>query len=146
MNEQILVSESALQYLKSTRPWVLFLAVLGFIATAFMVLANLFMFAGAALAPANSKLPAALFFMLGTVYLAMTLLFFLVPGILLIRYSSAISRIPESGQVALEDALARQKTFWKYAGIFTIVMLVFDVLIFIGVFGFGLFHGTYFHP
>ena len=146
MNEQILVSESALQYLRSTKPWVLFLAVLGFIGTAFMVLASLFMFAVAALAPANPKLPAALFFVIGAVYLAMTLFFCLIPGILLVRYSRAISRIPVSGQTALEDALARQKTFWKYAGIFTIVMLVFDVLIFIGVFGFGLFHGAYFHP
>ncbi len=146
MNEQIMVTETALKYLNSTRPWVLFLAVLAFIGTAFMALACLFMFAGAALAPANGKMPAALFLILGAVYLVMTLFFMLIPAILLVRYSSAISRIAISGQSALEDALAKQKTFWKYAGNFTIAMLVLDVFIIIAEFKFGLFHGPRHFP
>jgi len=141
MNEPVMVSETALQYLRSTRPWVLFLAVLAFIGTAFMALACLIMFAGAALAPANGKMPAALFLILGVVYLVMTLFFCLIPAILLVRYSSAISRIPSIGQSALEDALAKQKTFWKYAGNFTIAMLILDVFIIFAEYKFGLFHG-----
>lgn len=141
MNEQVMVSETALQYLRSTRPWVLFLAVLGFIGTAFMALGSLVMFAGAAFAPASSKVPAALFLMFGAIYIVMTLCFCLIPAILLVRYSGAISRIAVSGQSALEDALAKQKTFWKYAGNFTIAMLVLDVFIIFAEYKYGLFHG-----
>ena len=141
MNEQVMVSETALQYLRSTRPWVMFLAVMGFIGTAFMVLASLMMFAGSAITPANARLPETFYFMFAALYLAMSLFFCLIPGILLIRYSSAIFRIPSTGQEALEDALARQATFWKYAGIFTIAALVLDVFIIFAEIKFGLLHG-----
>jgi len=146
MNEQISVSEKALGYLKSTQPWVTFIAVMGFIGAAFMVLMSLFMLAGGALMPANPKLPAMFFPVFGGFYLLLSIFFCLIPGILLMRCSSAISSIPGTGQAAVESALSRQKSFWKYAGIFTIVILVFDVLIFIGKYGFGLFQGGYFHP
>ncbi|HKV98163.1 MAG TPA: hypothetical protein VJR90_11840 [Gammaproteobacteria bacterium] len=146
MNEPVIISEAALGYLKSTSPWVTFLAVMAFIGTAFMVLASLFMFAGSALGRADPRLPVVLFVLLGSVYIVASVFFLLIPGILLIRYSSAISRVAGSGQKALEDALARQKSFWEYAGIFTIVMLAIDVLMLIGVFGFGLFHGTMLRP
>jgi hypothetical protein len=142
MDDQIMISENALLYLRSTRPWVMFLAVLGFIGTAFMVLASLFMFAGAAL-PLHAKTSPTLYLMFGIVYLLMTLFFCLIPAILLVRYSSAISRIPLSGQGALEDAIASQKTFWKYMGIFTIVWLVLDVFIMFFEFKYGLFHGPH---
>ena len=146
MNEPIMVSEVALRYLKSTGPWVTFLAVLAFIGTAFMALASLLMFAGAAFRRADPRLPVALFLLMASAYLLITLFFLLIPGILLIRYSGAISRVMGSGQTAMEDALARQKSFWKYAGIITIVMIVIDVPLMIGTFGFGLFHGTVLHP
>ncbi len=146
MNEQNSVSEKALGYLKSTQGWVTFIAVMGFVGAAFMVLMSLFMLAGGAMVPANSKLPAMFFHVVSGLYLFLSIFCCLIPGILLMRYSSAISNIPGTGQAALESALSRQKSFWKYAGIFMIVMLVFDVLIFIGKYGFGLFQGGYFHP
>lgn len=146
MNEPIIVSEAALRYLKGTSGWVTFLAVMAFIATAFMVLASLVMFAVVAFGRADPRLPAALFLLMASAYLLIALFFLLIPGILLIRYSSAISRVPGLGQAAMEDALARQRIFWKYAGIFTIVLLVLEVPLWIGVFGFGLFHGAMLHP
>jgi len=102
-----------------------------------MVLMSLFMLAGGALMPANTKLPAMFFTVFGILYMFLGIFFCLIPGILLMRYSSAISSIPATGQAALESALSRQKSFWKYAGIFTIVILIFDVFFLIGVFKYG---------
>jgi len=127
----------ALGYLKRTQPWVTFIAVMGFIGTVLMVLMSLFMLAGGALMPANTKLPAMFFTVFGILYMFLGIFFCLIPGILLMRYSSAISSIPATGQAALESALSRQKSFWKYAGIFTIVILIFDVFFLIGVFKYG---------
>ena len=143
MNEQIVVTENALGYLKGTSPWVKFLAVVGFVATAFMVLGGLFMFVGAALAPANSRLPAAFFPAVGVIYLVMSLFFCLIPSILLMRYGRAITDIPASGQKSMEHALQRQKTFWKYVGIFTVVWLVCYVLCIIGAIAFGFFSAAH---
>lgn len=128
MNDQVMISETAIQYLRSTRPWVLFLAVLAFIGTAFMALVSIFMFAASALVPADSKMPVFVFPLIGLLYLVLSSLVFLIPGILMMRYSGAIARIPFSGQTALEDALARQRTIWKYMGIYMIVVLSLDVL------------------
>jgi hypothetical protein len=143
MNQQIVVSENALGYLRSTSPWVKFLAVVGFVVTAFIVLIGLFMFAVGGLAPPNSKFPASLFPVLGVIYLVLGLFFYLIPSILLMRYGSAITRIPNSGQEAIDAALRNQKTFWKYVGIFMIIMIVAYVIFLICAMALGFFAATH---
>jgi hypothetical protein len=64
----------------------------------------------------------------------------------LLRYGSAITRIPESGQAAMEEALRQQKTFWKYIGIFAIVVLVLYVFFFIGGIAAAIIIGAMHHP
>lgn len=122
MSEQAMVTEAALQYLNKTSPWVKFIAMLAFVGSALMLLMGL-VFVVMGLLGSTGTFMAA-----GLLYLVITLVICLIPGVLMWRYSKAIGRIPDDGQEALEDALMRQKSFWKYMGIYTIVMLVITVL------------------
>jgi len=58
MDKQIMVSEEMLGSLKSTRPWVMFLAILGFVGLAFMVLGSLMFIVVGSAVTQQAKLPA----------------------------------------------------------------------------------------
>lgn len=146
MDGQIAVSDDMLDALNATRPWVKFLAILGFVVIAFMVLAGLVMFVGFSVAPATSKLPSFVGPALGILYLVLAVFCYLIPCLYLMRYANAITRIQVTGQAALEDALKQQKSFWKYVGIFTIVMLATYVLLVIGMIAFAVIYGSIHHP
>ncbi len=119
----------ALQYLDQTRPWVRFMSVVTYASAGMMVLAALAMlaasiFGGRAASGAEagglfgsaiaSGLMACLYLLLAGVYI--------VPGLYLSRYATAIKRLKASGTVAgLEDALKHQKSFWRCIGVLTIV-------------------------
>jgi len=127
------VSENMLDSLKATRPWVKFLAILGFIVCGLMALAALAFLGGASRMPG----PMAGFGpVMGVVYLLLVLLYFF-PCLYLYRYAGAIARIPAAGQGAMEEALARQKSFWKFIGILTAVILGLELLAIVGAIAFG---------
>jgi hypothetical protein len=115
-------SPKTVEYLSATRPWVLFLSVLGFIGAAFAVLVVLGSLAiglmgEAAFGPEadNISLITAL------VYVPIVGVYVLF-SVLLVRYASAIGRLLNSGRTGdVEDALLKQKMFWKAAGITAIV-------------------------
>ncbi len=146
MAQQIVVSEDMLEALQATRPWVKFLAILGFVVMAFMIIAGLFMFVGFSFVPVRPGLPPFLGPILGIVYLVMAIFFYLIPCLYLLRYGNAITRIPASGQTALEDALKQQKSFWKYMGIFAIIVIAVYVLVIVGGIAFAIIYGSMHHP
>jgi Family of unknown function (DUF5362) len=120
-------TEATVELLRQTRPWVVFLGVMAFIGTAFMLLGGLGSIA-LGLMGGRETAPMA---MLGMVYIPLALLY-VYPGLKLWGYGSAINRLtvnrsPED----LEAALAHQKSFWKFAGITTIVMMVLYFLVFV---------------
>ena len=148
------LTDGMLDSLRRTRPWVIFLAILGFILTAFMILGGIWMFAAFSLIdamPGQQPLPRvfgpALGFGIGAVEIVAAVFMYLLPCIILFRYGSAIGRmVPGNIQVAVEDALARQKSFWKYLGILMIVLLVVYVLLIAGMivsFGILAVHGVH---
>lgn len=126
MADQVVVSERALGYLDATRPWVKFLAILGFIGIAFMFIAALFVMFGSRLIPTQPGGQAFGAFM-AFLYILFAALYFM-PCLFLYRYSRAIAAIPGSGQSALEDALKNQKSFWKFMGIVALVILSIEVI------------------
>ncbi|MDE2070108.1 MAG: hypothetical protein KGJ04_02435 [Gammaproteobacteria bacterium] len=151
------LTDGMLDSLRRTRPWVIFLAILGFILTAFMIIGGLWMFAAFSLIgamPAQQPLPRvfgpALGFGIGAAEIVAAVFMYLLPGIILFRYGSAIGRmVPGNIQVAVEDALARQKSFWKYLGMLMIVLLVVYVLLIAGMivsFGILAVHGVHAGP
>lgn len=121
-------SETTMEMLRQTRPWVVFLSVMAFIGAGFMVLGGLASI-GLGLAGGREAAPMA---MLGFIYLPMAALY-VYPAIKLWAYGGAINRLVASRSVEdLEAALLHQKSFWKYAGITTVVMIVLYVLVIVG--------------
>lgn len=123
------VAESAVEQLRQTRPWVVFLSVMAFIGSGFMLLGGvLVMFVGA-LAPTGSAVPSVA---LGALYIPMAFLY-IYPAIKLWAYGGAINRLLASRTSEdLAAALGQQKSFWKYAGILTIAMIALYVVVIIG--------------
>ena len=152
-----MLTEGMLDSLRRTRPWVVFLAILGFIFTAFMIIAGLWMFAAFSFIgalPGQAPLPRsfapAIGFGIGVAEIVAAVFMYLLPCIILFRYGSAIGRMaPGNIQLAVEEALARQKSFWKYLGILMIVLLALYVLLIAGVivsFGILAVHGVHAVP
>ena len=112
--------------MRSTRPWTMFLSVLGFISVGFMILAGMIMMVvGSVVAEKFDGFPAVL---MGIMYIFMSF-FYLVPSIYLFRYSSAIGRFLDSMAAAeMESALSYQKSFWKFVGIVVIIMFIVSIL------------------
>jgi hypothetical protein len=132
MSDQIIVSEAMLASLSATRPWVKFLAIVGFIMCGLMVLGALLMLV--------SGVPGAAPGLFGPVVAVVYLLLAAVcffPCLYLLRYGNAIGRISGNGQQAMEEALSGQKSYWKFVGILAIVMIVMDVIIVIAAVAFG---------
>lgn len=111
------VSPEVVRVLAETKPWVKFLAIMGMVGAGFMVLGGLAMLAT----------PMA---WVSLVYLLMSFLY-VVPSVYLYRYAEGIGSLkinPES--LTLEQALAHQRSFWRFTGITTAVMLVIYALAF----------------
>ncbi|MGB9429940.1 MAG: hypothetical protein WCC11_08730 [Gammaproteobacteria bacterium] len=146
MSEQMVVSDDMLEALQATRPWVKFLAILGFVFMAFMVLAGLVMFVGFSAIPARSGLSPIFGPVFGVMYIVIAVFFYLIPCIYLLRYGNAIASISASGQDAIESALKYQKSFWKYLGIFVIIMIAVYVVCIFGGIAFAVIYGSMHHP
>jgi hypothetical protein len=130
------LSELALEMLRQTRPWVVFLGILSFVAAGFMVLGGLGMaiFGAIAAATSPSLASAAPQAAMGLIYLPLGFVY-IYPGLKLVKYGGAIGRLMQSRSAAdLEDALTQQKSLWKFSGIFAIVALVLYVVLIGGFF------------
>lgn len=136
----ITVTDTMLDALRRTKPWVTFLSILGFIFTGLLALLALMMFATGGMWSAVPHQPGAPAFLgpafgigMGVLYLVMAVFMYLLPCVILFRYSTAIGRIASSdAEEAMEQALSQQKSFWKYVGILMIVVLVLYVLLIVG--------------
>jgi len=106
--------------LAQTKPWVTFLSILGFLMTAFVLLAfPLTIFAQPGPGPMRAEL-GIMFVLL----FPMVILFYLVPSVLLWKYSRRIGdylqlRNPEN----IASAITAQKSFWRYVGILVAVVI-----------------------
>ena len=129
------ITPTVLSTLRQTQPWVRFLSVLGFVVSALMVLMGLgaSVFAASALHGAHS---GALFVFL--LYIPMGILYF-IPSLFLFRYASCINALWTNRTVRhLEDALRAQKSFWKFVGILTLIVIALYFLAFVAAFVFGI--------
>ena len=135
------ITTGIVNQLKRTRPWVLFLSIIGFLITALTGLGTLGIFFGGGSAllgmsgqqmPTNSALPIM---GVGVIYLFMTLLYFFA-SLYLLKYATSIKQVINfGGSDNLEAALKFQASFWKLVGILTVVMMVFMLIAL--VFGIG---------
>ena len=115
-----------IELLGQTRPWVMFIAILGFILSGLTIIGGLFAavvliaMGGAGMAEGAVIL---VYPVLGVVYY--------FPSRFLFRFAQRIRDLRYSHNVAdLEAALAAQKSFWKFCGIF----LAFVIALYAGIF------------
>jgi hypothetical protein len=120
---EMTVTPAGKQALKSMSRWMRFMAVLGFIGCATLLLSGLMMMLGSSLL-SNSNLPFAVPTKgKGFSYLVIAVLIFF-PYLFLNRSCNAINNALMSGNnEELEAGLINMKSYWKYMGIFTIIIL-----------------------
>lgn len=122
------VSDMTMETMRQTKPWVMLMGVFTLLGSAFMLLAAILMMGVGAMMPRNGPVSSAV---LGLVYLPMAALY-VYPGIKLWQYGSAIGRLMATRATSeLEAALAQQKSFWKFVGILTLVIVVLYAVIFL---------------
>lgn len=112
------VPADILEAMRQTRPWVLFLGVMGFLSVGLMVLLGLGVLAmgGVKGMPGGGAL--------GLVYIVLGALY-VVPALYLWRYGSRIGSLVQLPSMdALRDALVLQKSFWRFIGITVVVVMV----------------------
>lgn len=128
--EEILLTPDGQKFLNQTRPWARFLSIMVFIGAAFTLLGALTVMlvtmTGSLFDAGIGAfgLAAGEGFIIGLLYLAMGILY-LPPGIFLSRYASAIKNLESTPtSLTLEQALKYQKSFWRYVGILTVIVLI----------------------
>ena len=119
------VTPRTLDLLRQTRPWVLFIAILMFIWAGIMCVGALVIIGislmGRGGAPSAIGIVAFVYIGIGALMI--------IPPVYLTRYSSRISALTHSGRaVDLENALDAQRSYWKFIGIFAIVVIAIYVL------------------
>lgn len=139
------ITEGILKALKGTKGWVKLVAILLFMAGGLLVMGGLAVFAfglfgssliaamgeqGSQLASIGGAVGAAV---IGAVYAALGAIYF-VPGFKLWNYASSIEDLlKDRAVVTLEKALDYQRSFWKFVGVFTVVMISLYVLVIVGM-------------
>jgi len=145
MDKPIAFTDSMLASLNATRPWVKFIAIVWFVGVAFMVVFGLAMITGMYTGFSMPGFPALLGRVFGALYIVMALVY-VAPALYLYRYAQAIAGVQGSAvMVSFEDALKQQKSFWKFYGIFIIVVIVLCVLIIVGSMIVGVYIATHHH-
>lgn len=125
----IAVTQTMLDHLKATKPWVRFMSILMFICTAFMFIAGLLLMISFSMPAGMSG--AAFGPIIGIIYWVMGLLY-IAPGIFLFKFASSIDDLLKGGgDVALEMALGSQKSFWRFTGIVSLVVICLYGLFFL---------------
>jgi predicted membrane channel-forming protein YqfA (hemolysin III family) len=120
-----IITVGMVEAMRRTRPWVLFIGVLLFLAAAFSVMGGLAAVAGMVLmANARDNLPGVVVAAMGIFYLVASVIYVFL-GVHLLKYSSAIGRLVASGHGQdMEDALQSQHRFWRLCGALALVGLV----------------------
>jgi len=123
----VVITGVMIESLGQTKPWVNFLAVMGFLGVAFMVISGVLIMFGATKFDGG---PGGMV-MMGFLYILCSLLYFF-PSVFLYNYSCAIGRFINEGKTRdLEESLSAQKSFWKFVGVYTLVCLGLALLGFV---------------
>lgn len=130
-----------IQHLRSTKPWVRFISITTFLLAGLMLLGGLLMFI-LPVGPGMERL--GLGPLVGVIYILLAGLY-IAPAYFLHQFASSIGNLMKGdGDVAMEAALASQKSFWRFVGISTLVIICIYALIFVFAILFGILSAFYF--
>ena len=128
----IKLNQLAIDYLKESAKWSMFLAIMGFIGIGFMVLAALAM---GVFFSARMSFPFGGF--LSGIYILMAVLYFF-PIYYLYKYATDIkTSLSENDEEGLATALGYLKSHHKFLGISIIVIISLYIFLIIGFIAFG---------
>jgi hypothetical protein len=134
-NPSAAVPPSLIELLAQTRPWVRLISVLIFVGMGLGVLGTLVMGAVGARSgmPGSGAVSAAMF-----IPMLFVMALYIPPALFLWQYAAKIRQLQNGGGMpSLEEALSRQKSFWKYIGILAAVMLGLYAFAIVGAGMFG---------
>ena len=121
------ITESVLNSLSATKPWVRFFSILGFISIVLMFFSTAMMAVGMKSLPVSPGASKASLGFIAVFNSAMIIICFF-PSYFLFQYASAIGKLLHGGGVSeLEDALQFQKLFWRFAGIMAVLTFVLGI-------------------
>ena len=137
---KLTLNDLAVEALRESAKWCMFLAIVGFIFIGLMVIIGALM--GVAMAAIPDNNPAfggtmnpfmAIKGYLGAFYIILALLYFF-PVYYLFNYAKGTKQALQSGNSeVLSNALVNLKSHHKFLGIMTIVMIALYILSFIGI-------------
>jgi hypothetical protein len=140
-NKKIEIGQVSLGYLETTRKWTMFFAILGFVFLGILLLVGIL--AGSFLSAFTSKMPgmeglegvkatggiASVFLF---IFLFVFAVIYFFPLLYLLRFSRHTKNaVANLDPTLMELALKNLKSYWKYIGILTIIVLAFYILVLI---------------
>ncbi len=115
---------TVIELLSQTRPWVLFLSILGFISSGLLAVGGLL--GGLAMVAMGGRGAEAVILI---VYPLMGVIYFF-PSLYLFRFAQAIRDLRDGRDVVhLENALSAQKSFWRFIGILAALVITLYIVI-----------------
>lgn len=122
------MTPAMIESFRKTRPWVLFLGILGFIFTGIMILALLSVPLTGKWGSQSGGVAVGLLALLFQIVAAVFV--YLMPAVLLCRYAGRIRDLlaAPNETAALESAIGAQRSFWRYTGILALVAVCIAVV------------------
>ena len=122
---EVKITGSMVDSMRSTRPWTMFLSVLGFIGAGLFLIIGIVMLFMRALPRQDAQLANAF---MGVMYIVFAVVY-CFPSLYLFKYSNFVKLFYQSkNEGHLESALSYQKSFWKFVGILSIITIVISIL------------------
>ena len=134
LSNDLLINNTSQANLVAAAKWGKFLAIVGFLFAALMLIAGIFL--QSMLSSGNPYVSDSGFpKYVGITYAIMAIILFF-PNLYLLKFSNKIQEaVRSSNQESLDSAFASLKSMLKFYGIFTIIILVFLALAFLGGMG-----------
>jgi len=124
----------AQSFLRETGRWAMFLAIVGFISIGLWILLGIFYIAMAGNMFPQQGMPASMsmiFPAMGGIIIVSSLLF-IFPTVYLLKFASKTKEaLADKNTEKLTEAFENHKSFYKFIGIFTIIVISFYILFFI---------------
>ncbi len=135
---ELIISKKSEEYLNETEQWTKFLSIVGFVFVGLIVIMALFastIFSSVPFGPEN-KMGGVMGFLFSGIYLLMGALYFF-PTWYLFKFSKSLKEaIRFKNNEELEVALSNHKSFYKFLGVFTVIMLaIYGIAFLIGILG-----------
>jgi membrane-anchored glycerophosphoryl diester phosphodiesterase (GDPDase) len=123
------ITHNMVEALQRTKPWVRFMSVIMFILLALMILGALAMLVGGLVGMGRMGARGGLPMAAASLLYVLIAILYAPPAIFLWKYASNIASMAENQAWGMEQALRSQKSFWKYVGILTLVVMVVYAII-----------------